>query len=378
MQIHNTRHLIISAADYRINQMRLNALFLSEVFNDQQTMRKLIHNRSAVSEPVLKAFVNYHQHKNVAELYDDIEEATLDKNGSLRHGSSCAFYISFTKDNPKNSYLVPFQNGYSRFLKDAGGGGMQGFYPSNWLNLKLYDMPVTTLIEDRTFPQGSSKQYYQVKPIEILQETLMLEQSKLRECPQTDNKNLDLLLKNLFSTAAPQETVLGKALNLFNQDLIQAYTAHGTLTFGHFDALNLLSDKAAAALDKIDYQRQRSFYNTDFCAEILKFSYLTTFTKNKNFDKKDLDNYLLEVRSAGSWILAGHLITQKITANSDNIVSLNNNLMSLSTIRPIAENNNFPILSRYYKEDCKKISDNYINLETQIYLKSLRQNAQNR
>lgn len=375
MQIHNTRHLIISAADYRINQMRLNALFLSEVFSDQQTMRKLIHNRSAVSEPILKAFINYHHHKNVAELYRDIEAATLDKNGALKQGSSCAFYISFAKDNHKNPYLIPCKNGYSRFLKDAGGAGMQGGYPSNWLKLELYDTPVTILIEDRTFPQGSSKQYYQVKPFEILQETLMLEQSKLRECPQTGNKNLDLLLINIFSTAEPPEAVLNKALSLFSQDLIQAYTAHGALTFGHFEALNLLSDKTAAALDKIDYQKQRSFYNTDFCAEILKFSYLTTFTKNKNFDKEDLDNYLFEVKSAGDWRLAGHLITQKITDNSDNIVSLNNNLMSLSIIHPIAENNNFSILSKYYKEDSKKIADNYINLETHIYLKGLHQNV---
>lgn len=373
MQIHNTRHLIISASDYRINQMRLNALFLSKVFDDGQTMRKLIHNRSPLAEPILDALIQYHENKNLAQLYKKIETITTDEYGGLRKAQSCFFMMGFTNE-PKyknHPYTMAVNNDYVSYLKDGKSTGLPGFNPSDWLDTKLYDEPCSYYIQDRNLRPESNRQYTNTKPIDVLKETLEMERSKLREKPQTQNPSLDITLSHLFNNQEINETALTKALNLFNQDLIKAFSAHGPLTYGHFDALNLLTDKSASALEGIDYQRQRTFYQSDLCSELVKFSYLTTFTKTKDFDNSDFENHLFEVKNAGNWILGGHLIANKITANSTDMIGLNNNLITLATVRPLQESNSLPILKRYHQEDTLRIAQNYINLETQFYRKRL-------
>lgn len=374
MYIYNPRQLQITSEHFWGNSMRTDALFLSKVFKDDDTFRHLVHKDSPLMEPILEAFINYHKRGNISELYKNIEKITTDENGMRKKRTFCFFDIAFTNNKKfeNKPYFVKASDGWNIYLKDSSCVSALGEHrPTNWLNLELYNKPVTHTIIDRMVPENTQKTYSNVKPIDMMKNILNKYRKTINEKPITNNCHLDIVLSNLYRSKNTSPQTLTKALQLFNRDLYEAYTERKPLNENYFKALTFLQQKSNSVLHGIDYQKQRTFYQTDLCRELVKFSYLTTFTKNKNFDKDDFKNHLNEIKAARSWILAHHLISTKIQENSTDFTGLNGNLIDLSTIREIDNPQEMPILRNYYNEDRKHIMDNYISLETKIFRNNL-------
>lgn len=368
--IYNARQLQKTTEDYWDGSMRTDALLLSKVFKDDDTFRHLVHKDSPLLEPILEAFIDYHKHKNIKKLYEDIDKATTDENGMLKKRTNCFFNISFTDKETYSGkpYFIKDSEGWNIYLKDSSCIASMGEHrPSNWVNIQLYDTPVSHNIIDHMVPQKTHKAYTNVKPIDVMKNILNNYRQNLIQRPKTHNRGLDTVLSNLYFSQETNPQTLTKALQLFNKDLYGAYTKRTPLNEEYFKALHLLQDKSNDIFKDIDYQKQRTFYQTDLCKELVKFSYLTTFTKNKNFDKTDFENHLKDIKNAGSWILAHHIISSKIQANSTNFTGINGNLIELSTLQDIKNPQELPILRHYHREDQKRIADNYIGLETQLF-----------
>ena len=105
------------------------------------------------------------------------------------------------------------------------------------------------------------------------------------------------------------------------------------------------------------------FYKSDAGKELMKFSFMTTFTRRKRFSEQAMNNYVEAVANAGHWMNGQQLITKMILKNTRNLGGINRGLLELNIIRPRPENfygmdsqNFVRILNEYYDRDLERMN----------------------
>ena len=79
-----------------VTPRRLNALFLSRVMADNESMRNLIHGRSDAADDVMNAFIAYYETHNKTQLLDTIDKLSCDYP-----------FITFTKERKEDNRRNP-------------------------------------------------------------------------------------------------------------------------------------------------------------------------------------------------------------------------------------------------------------------------------
>lgn len=308
---------------------RLNALFLSHAMDDGDAVRFLIHNQFYYTPDFINALYNYHQTRDKEGFLDRIEE--------LNEETNCLFLCTETSNG-------------ERMLVDCNLDRR-----SHWQNLEAYDEKHTLSFLDDTGTY-QSRDYIDMSVAEVLKEVAehrLYTYSK----PRIENKKLNLLLNNIYQANNLHEPTYFQALKDINKDLCAAFNGkREALPYEYIDAIKLLEDKSKFIFDTMDYRRQRSFYQSDMGQELLKFSYLTSYTK-KPFNEEEMNRFLTRVKNAGLWQKAQYMITGAIISNTEKINPLNQRFLRLALIRPKPDERMY---QGYYEDDLKRAQ--YLNL----------------
>lgn len=316
---------------------RLNALFLSDTMGDKSSFHSLIHRKRPSALPILKAFNDYYQHKNLPFLLEKIEEINADFPGL-------------------NNFKVLINDKGQKILVDNTE------HESNWANLENYDIRHNRSIEDAQVFPHRHKRFNDKTPIEIIKDTIDFLKHPVYNYPIVSDKELSLLLGNLYYTTELNETAYHKALILLNNDIVKTYKGQKpTLEPGHIDAVIMMEDLSSGVFNNIDYPRQYGFYKTPLCREMLKFSYLTTFIKKYPFDERDMNSYLDHIQNSGHWLQAHRRITNTINREALQLTGINYGMIELSTPRPLKEHNS--MLKHYFNRDMERIKYQNLYLE---------------
>ena len=364
-----------------VTPRRLNALFLSRVMADNESMRNLIHGRSDAADDVMNAFIAYYETHNKTQLLDTIDKLSCDYP-----------FITFTKErkednrrNPSWPTKAELEEMYrlaeystsqaDKFWEDTDSYekaalwavrfgdffyyGKEGHYvvdetkpikiyenkqhytlfdntysETNWLNLELYDKPQTMEIQDEFAAPFLKRKYVNETVIDVLRKTVSMQKMATYNRPHTGDVALDKVCGEIYDEEKLSAPKFVKAVTLLNKHLLSALKGESRLWEGEYDAAAMLVEKAPQYFAKIDYPQQFGFYKSDAGQELLKFSFMTTFTNQPKFDEQVMDDYLLRVKNAGHWMNGQHLMTQMIVANTNNLGGINRGLLELNLIRP--------------------------------------------
>lgn len=165
------------------------------------------------------------------------------------------------------------------------------------------------------------------------------------------------MLNNIYLSEKPDEAVYYQAIKRLNQTLTDAYTGRREpLNPNYIEAIKMMEDKSKHIFEAIDYRKQFSFYHSEMGQELLKFSYLTTFTK-EDFCEEKMNDYLNEVKKASLWQTAQNIITHKIAKNTKGLNPINQHWLDLNLIRPKPKERMY---RAYYEDDVKR--GQYLNL----------------
>lgn len=333
---------------------RCNAVFLSDVMGDNESMRKLFHNQgdTHTMTPLVKIFWDYYHDRDKEKMLDSVHKATTDDNG-------------FT--HPWQPFEVNERDG-KRILEDwSSRGGRE----SPWANLDNYEKRATCKITD----EFSSRQsvYYNNKSVaEVLKDTV--EKSTFLEKrieEPTGNKRLDLLMRNLQNRANKEFHLptYAFALRLINNDLTLAYTGRKEPldADAYVPVIITLDEMSAEVFNRIDYKQQRTFHKSDLGQEMLRFSYLTTQnlrpqnSSYNGFSETAMNTWLRDIKNTDLWQVAQHKITAAILERWSHRVKvgslLNNRMMELATIKPQPKE---AMYATYWREDNRRTL--YMNL----------------
>ena len=243
---------------------------------------------------------------------------------------------------------------------------------SNWLNLALYDKPHTIEIKDEYAAPFPQKKYVNAMVIDVLRQTLEKQKTAVYDCPRTGESSLDKICAEIYAEDKLSAPKFVKAVTMLNQRLTKALKGEEQLHKGDFDAVAMLIDKAPQYFEQIDYAQQYGFYKSDAGKELMKFSFMTSFTRRKRFSEQAMNNYVDAVANAGHWMNGQHLMTKMILKNTQNLGGINRGLLDLNVIRPRPQKFNgmesprfLQILNEYYNQDLERAK--YPNL---IYQKS--------
>ena len=388
---------------------RLNALFMSKAMRDGETMRNMIHGNFGAAEEIMQAFVRYYETHNKDELiervdniaYDypyvcftkkrqedlnrDISKPTkaelermrwlaefsekepdkfwVDERLYEEAGIFAKYYGNFFYYNKDGHYIVDeskpieiYENKLPYTLFD------ETYRESNWLNLALYDKPHTLEIRDDFAAPFSQKKYVNATVIDVLRQTLERQKTAVYECPRTGEPSLDKICAEIYAEEKLSAQKFVKAITMLNQRLAKALKGEELLHNGDFDAVAMLIDKAPQYFEQIDYAQQYGFYKSDAGKELMKFSFMTTFTRRR-FDEQVMNNYVETVADAGHWMNGQRLITKMILENTRNLGGVNRGLLDLNIIRPRPEKffgmdspNFVRILNSYYDRDLERMN----------------------
>lgn len=316
---------------------RLNALFLSNTMGDKSSIHSLVHRKRPSTLPILKAFFNYYNHRNLSVLLEDIDE------------------INKRFPGLNNFAVLEDDNGKRKLIDNTE-------HESNWTDLKNYDIRHNRSIEDTQVYPHRHKRFKNNTPIEIIKDTIDFLKHPVYNYPVVSDKELSLLLGNLYYTTELNERAYHKALILLNNDIIKTYKGQKpTLEPGHIDAFIMMEDLSSGVFSKIDYPRQYGFYKTPLCRDMLKFSYLTTFIKKYPFDEQDMNTYLNHIQDSGHWLQAHRRITNTINRDALQLTGINYGMIELSTPRPLKEHNS--MLNHYLNRDLERIKYQNLYLE---------------
>ena len=360
---------------------RLNALFLSQVMADGETMRNLIHGCSAAADDVMKALIAYYENHNRQELIDkmdklswdypsllftkqrkedcgrDISQPTqpeLDEMRRLAEYSTsqpdkfwedealyekaaifATYYGDFFYYNKEGHYIVDeakpiviYENKQPYTLYD------NTYRESNWLDLSRYDERHTIEIQDDFAAPFLKRKYVDETVIGILRKTVNFEKMATYNRPHTGDEALDKVCGEIYDEEKLSAPKFVKAITLLNRHLLTALKGEDSLWDGEYDAAAMLVDKAPQYFAKIEYPQQFGFYKSDAGQELLKFSFMTTFTNQQKFDEKVMNEYLSRVKNAGHWMMGQHAMTKMIVTNTNNLGGINRGLLDLNLIRP--------------------------------------------
>lgn len=340
--IYNPRTVIMSKRDYTAKGNRLNAAFMSEAMHDGEAVRKLVHNKCIDGPAILRALYRYYfEHRHKETLWNDLHEINEKTSGY----GACGLYAE--TDNHGRKIIADRSYSWGRGESD-------------WANLACYDIKHSVMIYEDF--DDAYKKYENVSVAEVLADTLNNRTYADVRQPLTPNENLNLLLRNLYLAhhihkQELDEQVYGKALHLLNNDLETAFAAGQKLRAeDYMPAIIFLDAESAQLFDKIDYPRQRSFYQTQLGQESLKFTYLTALGVI-NFEKEAMDNFLREVKAQTLWQAAQKRITQEFVYWGFRSSVTANRWMELNLIKPQPKEK---IYNPYYKTDVERAE--YLNL----------------
>lgn len=326
----DTLDIINAVAKRAKSQRRFAGLFLSNAMSDNDTMREMAHRNGKFFKPTAIAFYNYSQHQDYNKLIDDLSKFA--GNSFNDDTGACHFYIKYKDDKPI-IYDLTHRH-------------------SHWMDLKRYSKKYDITINDSIAVPPQSKDFSNKSCIDILEE--LLNPSNNLEKPHTDNKKLDLLLENVYNNSFHKATYI-KTIELLNKEIIKAFTFKSKgLNKGHIDAIILMEDRATQYFASIDYPEQYGFYKSQSGQEMLKFSYLTTFTEPEQFSNRSMNNYLKQIVQKAHWYTAHRFITSKISQNSPQFSGINGHLIGLTTIRQ-APSKDYHLYNEYHKRDLEII-----------------------
>ena len=338
---------------------RCNAIFLSDVMNDHESMRKLFHSNGDTHSmsPLVGIFYDYYKDHDKEKMLDRVKEATTDSSGHHYFG------MPFSVEEYKGKHL----------LKDWSC--LHSFYSGNdespWADLKNYEERATVNITDE-FSSGQSVYHDNKSVAEVLRDaaekTTFLE--KQIEEP-TKNEQLDLLVKNLQNNRDEKLHLptYAKALRLINDDLTSAFEGRTEPleADAYVPVIIMLDEMSAEVFNQIDYKQQRTFHKSDLGQEMLRFSYLTTqnmFRKGNSyngFSSNAMNAWLSDIKNTDLWQVAQRKITEAIVERWAHRVKvgslLNNRMMELATIKPKPKE---AMYADYWQED--KNRSMYMNL----------------
>ena len=335
-----------------------NAIFLSDVMKDHESMRKLFHSNGDTysMSPLVGIFYDYYKDHDKEKMLDRVEKATT---YSDDYYPSCQ---PFSVDEHEGK----------RVLRDWSC--KHTFYVANkespWADLKNYEKRATVNIRD-DFNSRQSVYYDNKSVAEVLKDTAekttFLE--KKIEKP-TKNEQLDLLVRNLIQNRDEKLHIptYAKALRLINDDLTQAFDGktEPLNADAYVPVIIMLDEMSAEVFNQIDYKQQRTFHKSDLGQEMLRFSYLTTQNmrekdKYEGFSSDAMNAWLSDIKNTDLWQVAQRKITEAILERWANRVDvgslLNNRMMELATIKPKPKE---AMYADYWQEDMKRST--YMNL----------------
>ena len=356
---------VVHEKEWRANNgNRCNAIFLSNMMHDGDSMRKLFHNRSGTYgiHPIAKALWKYYKDHDKEALLDKVEAVTTDINGY-----------------PTTSNIWVERTEAGRFLLDISCSAA-GFIhkESDWADWRNYERRGTVNVCD----DFSSRQsvYYDNKSVaEVLQDTVQ-KNTYLHEWLKkpTGNDKLDLLLVNLEQNRGQSLHIQTyyQTLKVMNDDLQEAFEGKKAPLDEkvYVPAIIMLDDMANEVFNQMDYKQQRVFHKSDLGQEILRFSYLTTQNlraKDQDsllppeyyFDAAVMHNYLADIKNTDLWQVAARKIATQILAQQAPERRLrvgspmNNRLFELATLKARPKESMY---AGYWQDDANRIG--YMNL----------------
>lgn len=340
MKLQYPRMVVKAKKPYAYSGNRLNGIFLSTVMSDNDSVRKLIHEQEPHAQKILTALYNYHQNRDKQALIDTIRPLT----------KNCGDFCGIGVGTDKNGKQI---------ITDWSTGHSSDAEESLWADLSLYDEKHTINIFDEMGNPRRCKLFENVSVAEVLADTIHNRNCYIEHCPQTGDEKLDILLKNIWQVPEdeqlPQQTYY-RAVKKMNQNLISAFLGNTDADARKYmPAIILLDNKSSQIFDNIGYREQFGFYKSKMGQELLKFSYLTTLSTMKKFDKEDFNNYLNDVKSSGLWQIAQYKITNKLINHKATGSLLNQRLLSLNYIRRPQSK----MYQDYYQTDLERM--NYMN-----------------
>ena len=390
---------------------RLNALFMSQVMKDGETMRNLIHGGDqAASDAVLQALIAYYESRDKGQLVERMAQIGLDypfigfwkqrqedKNRDESQPSreeletmkrlaaySAADPDKFWADDEICEKAAIFAKYYGDFFYYSRAGHyivdetvpvavyenkmpytlFDGTYrESRWLDLSLYDKPQTLEVRDLFAAPFPQRKYVNATVIDVLRKTEASRKMANYERPYTGNGVLDKVCNEIYDETVLSAPKFVKAITLLNRRLAEALDGEGSVGNGDFDAAAMLIERSGQYFSGLDYAAQFGFYKSDAGKELMKFSFMTTFTRRKRFSEQAMNNYVEAVANAGHWMNGQQLITKMILKNTRNLGGINRGLLELNIIRPRPENfygmdsqNFVRILNEYYDRDLERMN----------------------
>ena len=364
-----------------VTPRRLNALFLSRVMADGETMRNLIHGCSAAADDVMRALIAYYENHDAPQLIEKLDKlsfdypfiafskkrkedakrdvsqptkAELDEMKRLAEYSTshadafwsdetlyekaaifATYYGDFFYYNKEGHYVVDetkpiviYENKQPFTLFD------NTYRESHWLDLSRYDEKHTLEIQDNFSAPFLKRKYVDESVIDVLRKTVSMQKMATYNRPYTGDEALDKVCGEIYDEEKLSAPKFVKAITLLNRHLLAGLKGERNLWEGEYDAAAMLVDKAPQYFAKIDYPQQFGFYKSDAGQELLKFSFMTTFTNQQKFDEQVMNSYLSRVKNAGHWMMGQYAMTQMIVANTNNLGGINRGLLELNLIRP--------------------------------------------
>ncbi len=310
-------------------------IFLSSVMNDGESARKLIHDQVFYANDMLKVFYDYYYHKDKVRAVNEIEK--IHDECSERGFMAKGFYTSFSEPKYIHDYT---QVGWSD--KDE----------TNWMDLKRYDKPHTLTVSH--FMGRESRHFENATVIGVLEDVVKQRDNRYNSDRETGNQDLDLMVKNISSDEYDVNlAAYTKMLKLLNAELTDCFDGKKAINDGHCDAVVLADMRSGLVYDKIDYAMQHGFHQSELGEEMLKFSYLTSFSKTES-GQEDMDAYINGVKNAGHWRAAIKMVSNEIAKRSLKENGINQSLMMLSEIKPMP--NGCEAARGYHKRDADNLA----------------------
>ena len=234
---------------------------------------------------------------------------------------------------------------------------------SRWLDLSLYDKPQTLEVRDLFAAPFPQRKYVNATVIDVLRKTAASRKMANYERPYTGNGVLDKVCNEIYDETVLSAPKFVKAITLLNRRLADALNGKSSVGNGDFDAAAMLIERSGQYFSGLDYAAQFGFYKSDAGKELMKFSFMTTFTRRKRFNEQAMNNYVEAAANAGHWMNGQQLITKMILKNTRNLGGINRGLLELNIIRPRPEKfygmdspNFVRILNEYYDRDLERIN----------------------
>ena len=337
---------------------RCNAIFLSNLMHDGESMRKLFHNEGSThSFPVeAKIFYDYYKDHDKEKMLDRVKKATTGSDGYHCFGQP------FSVDEYEGKRVLwDWSCRHSSYVANQ---------ESPWADLSNYKKRATMKVTDE-FSSRQSVYYHNKSVAEVLKDTAEKTTFLEKQIEEpTGNKNLDLLVQNLQNNRDEKLDIptYAFALRLINNDLTHAFDGktEPLAPEAYVPVIIMLDEMSAEVFNQIDYKQQRTFHKSDLGQEMLRFSYLTTQNmrekdKYEGFSSEKMNAWLSDIKNTDLWQMAQRKITEAIVERWAYRVKvgslLNNRMMELATIKPKPKE---AMYADYWQED--KNRSMYMNL----------------